>query len=149
MRQIFFYINILFLIFLFCACKNESINSPEILTHSQWQALNIGNYDFEQRVSCFCPPPAGRFHEITVESGAIVEIIDLEDGRSLSSENFGFFKTISQLLEFVESINPDSVAVFNIEYDSNFGFPSSLYVDFHQGIADEEIGYETRNFKGN
>ncbi len=149
MRQIFFYINILFLIFLFCACKNESINSPEILTHSQWQALNIENYEFEQRVVCFCTPPAGRFHKITVESGAIVEIIDLEDDRSLPSENFDFFKTISQLLEFVESIDPDSVAVFNIEYDSNFGFPSSIYVDFDSFTLDEEIGYETRNFNRN
>lgn len=149
MKQMFFYISSFFLVFLISSCKNESINFPEMLTHSQWQVLNIENYEFEQRVICFCAPPAGRFHKITVEFGAIVEITDLEDGRSLPSENFDFFKTISQLLEFVESINPDSVAVFNIEYDSNFGFPSSIYVDFHQGIADEEIGYETRNFKGN
>jgi len=120
-----------------------------MLTHSQWQALNIENYEFEQRVVCFCAPPAGRFHKITVESGAIVEIIDLDEERSLPSDNFSFFKTISHLLEFVESINPDSVAIFNIEYDSNFGFPSSIYVDYDHRIADEEIGYETRNFKVN
>ncbi len=149
MKQMFFYISSFFLVFLISSCKNESINFPEMLTDSQWQALNIENYEFEQRVVCLCTPPAGRFNKITVESGANFEIIDLEDGRSLPSENFDFFKTIYQLLEFVESINPDSVAVFNIEYDSNFGFPSSIYVDFHQGIADEEIGYETRNFKGN
>jgi len=119
-----------------------------MLTHSQWKALNIENYEFEQRVICFCPPPAGRFHKITVESGAIVEIVDLEDGSSVSDE-YNFFKTISQLLEFVESINPDSVAVFNIEYDSGIGFPSSIYVDFSHRIADEEIGYETSNFNRN
>ncbi len=149
MKQMFFYIGSFFIVFLISSCKNESINFPEMLSHSQWQALNIENYEFEQRVVCFCTPPAGRFHKITVESGAIVEIIDLEDGRSLPSENFDFFKTISQLLVFVESISPDSVAVFNIEYDSNFGFQSSIYVDFHQGSADEEIGYETRNFNRN
>ena len=149
MKQMFFYISSFFLVFLISSCKNESINFPEMLTHSQWQVLNIENYEFEQNVICFFAPPAGRFHKITVESGAIVEIIDLEDDRSLPSENFSFFKTISQLLEFVESINPDSVAVFNIEYDNNFGFPSSIYVDFNQGIADEEIGYETRNFNRN
>ncbi len=149
MKQMFFYIGSFFLFFLISTCKNESINFPEMLTHSQWQALNIENYEFEQRVICFCVPPAGRFHKITVESGTIVEIIDPEDNRPLPSENFVFFKTISQLLEFVESINPDSVAVFNIEYDSNFGFPSSIYVDFNQWIADEEIGYETRNFNSN
>ena len=135
MKQMFFYISSFFLVFLISSCKNESINFPEMLTHSQWQVLNIENYEFEQSVICFCAPPAGRFHKITVEFGTIVEITDLEDGRSLPSENFDFFKTISQLLEFVESINPDSVAVFNIEYDSNFGFPSSIYVDYDHRIA--------------
>ena len=70
MKQMFFYISSFFLVFLISSCKNESINFPEMLTHSQWQALNIENYEFEQRVVCFCTPPAGRFHKITVESGA-------------------------------------------------------------------------------
>lgn len=147
MKRMFFYISFFLLVFLISSCKNESINFPEMLTHAQWQAFNIDNYEFEQRVVCFCAPPAGRFHKITVESGAIVEIIDLAEERSLPSENFSFFKTISHLLEFVESINPDSVAIFNIEYDSNFGFPSSIYVDYDHRIADEEIGYETKKFQ--
>ncbi len=148
MRKLFFISDIILLMFLFCSCNNESINFPEMLTLSQWDELNIEDYEYEQRVICFCAPPAGRFHKITVESGAIVEIVDVEDG-SIVADEHNFFKTISELLEFVESINPDSVALINVEYDSSFGFPSFVYVDFNQGIADEEIGYETRNFNRN
>lgn len=148
MRQILFYSGTVFLILLLSACENESINFPEMLTLSQWDELNIENYEYEQRFVCFCAPPAGRFHKITVGSGEIVEIVDLEDGSAVVDEH-NSFKTISKLLEFVESIDPDSVALINVEYDSSFGFPSFIYVDFSHGIADEEIGYETRNFKPN
>ena len=148
MRQIFSYFGTFSLILLLLSCESESINFPEMLTLSQWHELSIANYEYEQRIVCFCAPPAGQFHKITVESGAIVEIRDLENGNFVVDEH-NSFRTISQLLEFVESIDPDSVAMINVEYDSSFGFPSSIYVDFNHGIADEEIGYETRNFKRN
>jgi len=142
MKQFFLYITALLALLLSFACDQEAMNSPEI--------LKIKNYQITQQVICFCiSPPAGRFYKLTVENGVIVKGTDLQDGSNLPSDNFDFFKTIAQLQEFVDSINPDSVAVFNVEYDNKFGFPSSIYVDFNQTIADEEIGYETRNFNRN
>ncbi|MFQ5649951.1 MAG: DUF6174 domain-containing protein [bacterium] len=106
-------------------------------------ALQISHYEFEQRVLCFCAPPAGQFHKLTVSDDRLV----LVDDREPTEAEVHTFKTISQLFEFVESIDPDSVAVLRVEYDETYGFPSDIYVDYDSRIVDEEIRYESKNFK--
>ncbi len=131
--------------FLFIGCGKDSVSpSGETLTLSEWKSGAVGDYEFEQQVNCFCAAPAGRFHRLTVRDGEIVTAVDLRSGQGLNSSQFHFFKTIQELIEFAESIDPDSVARLDVEFDPVLKYPSSIYVDYDERIADEEIGYETR-----
>ena len=40
-----------------------------------------------------------------------------------------------------------NLAVLETTYDSFYGFPTKLYIDRDERIADEEIGYSISNFK--
>ena len=42
------------------------------------------------------------------------------------------------------SNNPD---YYEIEYDTNYGFPKSMFFDMSEMIADEEIAYYITDFK--
>lgn len=129
-----------------CSCEQKVVNPQNESTPSEWEALNIDDYEIDQRVNCFCAtPPANRFHKITVRDDKIVSAVDLQDGQVLPEKDFAFFKTISELVEFVDSIDPDGVAVYDVRIDSTHGFPTFIYIDFDSRLADEEIGYETKN----
>lgn len=129
-----------------CSCEQKVVNPQNESTPSEWEALNIDDYEIDQRVNCFCAtPPANRFHKITVRGDKIVSAVDLQDGQVLPEKDFAFFKTISELVEFVDSIDRDRVAVYDVRNDSTHGFPTFIYIDFDSRLADEEIGYETKN----
>lgn len=129
-----------------CSCEQKVVNPQNESTPSDWDALNIDDYEIDQRVNCFCAtPPANRFHKITVRDDKIVSAVDLQDGQVLPEKDFAFFKTISELVEFVDSIDRDGVAVYDVRIDSTHGFPTFIYIDFDSRLADEEIGYETKN----
>lgn len=129
-----------------CSCEQKVVNPQNESTPSEWEALNIDDYEIDQRVNCFCAtPPANRFHKITVRDDKIVSAVDLQDGQVLPEKDFAFFKTISELVEFVDSIDRDRVAVYDVRNDSTHGFPTFIYIDFDSRLADEEIGYETKN----
>ena len=87
-----------------CSCEQKVVNPQNESTPSEWEALNIDDYEIDQRVNCFCAtPPANRFHKITVRDDKIVSAVDLQDGQVLPEKDFAFFKTISELVEFVDS----------------------------------------------
>ena len=70
----------------------------------------------------------------------------MSNDSSLSQNQWQRYKTVDQLFAAVHSINKDSVASFNVEFDSTYGYPASFYVDPNAQIADEEYGYNTKNF---
>lgn len=130
-----------------CSCEQNVANPQNESTPTEWESLGIDDYEMDQRVNCFCvTPPANRLHKIRVRDDKIVSTVDLQDGRALPENDFAIFKTISELIEFVDYIDPDSVAVYDVRLDSTHGFPTFIYIDFDRRLADEEIGYETRNF---
>ncbi len=104
------------------------------------------NYSIEQRISCFCAAPAGQWHKLTVINGEITRAVEVQTGKTLPPEKLNFFKTIEDLMDFVAGVNPDSVAVFDLEIDPEHGYPSRIYVDFDERLADEEVGFENRHF---
>jgi hypothetical protein len=134
---------ILYFGFLTLSCRNPFTDSDNPNNSGKFE-----NYTFEQSVLCFCPaPPAGVFYKLTVRNNEIVAAENTQTGEKLDAREFDFFKTISGLIELVDSINEDSVAVFNVTYDEEHGYPTYVYIDYSFNIADEEIGYRSRNFE--
>lgn len=126
------------------SCNNPFTNNGGSNTPGEFK-----NYTFEQQVICFCAPPAGIFFKLTVRDSQIVSAENTETGEMLEARQFNFFKTIPELVELVNSIDEDSVAVLDVTYDEKDGYPTYVYIDYSAQIADEEIGYRSRNFERN
>ncbi|KAA3618674.1 MAG: hypothetical protein DWQ05_06850 [Calditrichaeota bacterium] len=110
----------------------------------RWQAYGLEDYVIEQQVSCFCIF-GGREFQVYVAGNKISKIIEIESGSPIDSTLWGFYKTIDELFEIIESIEGDSVYNSQVEYDARFGFPSLISLDYNQHIADDEIAYITKN----
>lgn len=126
-----------------------SCNNPFVDSGSSNKSGEFKNYTFEQQVICFCAPPAGIFFKLTVRDSQIVSAENTQTGEMLEAREFSFFKTIPELTELVNSIDKDSVAVLDVTYDEKDGYTTHVYIDFSAQIADEEIGYRSKNFKRN
>lgn len=120
----------------------SSIKDPA----ERWRAYGLRSYVFEQLRNCFCVHGGIPF-KIYIQNEQIVQITNKATGEALDSNDFHLFKTVPQLFEFLESIDADSVAVFNVQFHPRFGFPNFIYVDFSERIADEEMGFVSANLE--
>ena len=142
MRQCYF---LVFLI-LFITCSetesHETISSFEA-NKEKWENASILDYSFVFQVSCYCTVEYTSPKTVSVRSGNIVTVNDLAYSEEIHR---GIF-SINDLFKEIEKASNQNVAVLETTYDSFYGFPTKLYIDRDERIADEEIGYSISNFK--
>ncbi len=117
---------------LIIACSNES--EPEALPD---------HYCFELTFTCFCLP-AG-LNQIEVRNDEVISYSN-EHG-DIPSDQFIQTLTISQLSLEVEDYLSRTLFSKQVEYHPVYGFPSKVFFDVDQNIADEEWGYDITNFR--
>jgi len=116
----------------------SSIADPK----ARWQAYGITQYTIEQILDCFCPY-GGIPIKVNVRNSQVFKVYQAGNGFRLPDAYWGQFRTIDGLFDVVDSVNPDSVSVFNVSYDARYGFPTIIFVDPNDMVADEEYGYRT------
>jgi hypothetical protein len=108
----------------------------------RWNAYHVRDYTIRQRRLCFCPDGGIPF-EITIRQDTIVAAANSISRDPVPSADWVRFRTVEELFQLVRTIDPESVASFQVSYDSRFGFPSRVYVDPWQDAFDEQYGYVT------
>jgi hypothetical protein len=54
--------------------------------------------------------------------------------------------TIDEFFEYIKNQRLENPIVESLEFDSMYGFPTYIYFDISEMIADEEIGYTLTDF---
>ena len=132
--------------------KEATMTTKELALHdlaqakAKWIKADVKQYRMDQSVSCFCyfENPEANTWSINETIGGEILINDEPNIKS-----YPFAKTVNQLFGAIEEyINREPYPnVISVEYNPLIGFPQSLYVDLDEMIADEEIGWEQKNFK--
>ncbi|MCB2206361.1 hypothetical protein KQI65_16575 [bacterium] len=135
------------IVLLFTACDDDTSVTPRDWTEltqqrTAWENLNIHDYEITQSRLCFC------FHggapvRLVVRADTLVSGMLLEDSTMLTREELQWYKTVDQLFDFAQDIDPNDVAQFDLEYDSLQHYPSRIWVDYSVNVADEEMGYNS------
>jgi hypothetical protein len=55
-------------------------------------------------------------------------------------------KTIDEFFDYIKERQNQNPVIENLDFDSIYGFPSYIYFDISEMIADDEIGYTITNF---
>jgi hypothetical protein len=112
----------------------------------EWKSQEIHDYRFVYTVSCFCgftgPNPA----VITVIDDEVVKVEYLapsQNGGTVSTNGYPTIDGIFALLAAARARNPDKI---DVDYDSQYGFPRSIEIDYVKNAADDEIEYKVENF---
>ena len=132
-----------FAIALMYSCKKESEISSDLSPDAvKWEALNITDYDYTLQISCFCIIDYTQPKRIVVRDDKVVSIagVPFEDLNDTS------YRTINGFFEYIEKQRKLNPVVEEIEFDLEYGFPTYIYFDISEMIADEEIGYTLTDF---
>tara|TARA_B100000575_G_scaffold54069_1_gene40613 strand:- start:48885 stop:49274 length:390 start_codon:yes stop_codon:yes gene_type:complete len=120
--------------------KNKELEGREL-----WYSLNINNYSMTQQISCYCYPEDFIMpKDIVVHSGKIISINGFSPEKTVGYESF---LTINEIFQFFDSKLADNPDYYEVKYNTDYGFPVSIFFDMSKMIADEEIGYYITDFK--
>jgi hypothetical protein len=98
-----------------------------------WAAAGLVTYTYEYQRSCECLPEDTALKVVKAVDGIVVSV----DG--LPVESINAIPTIAGLFEQVQAaIDSDAFRVV-VEYDEELGYPSSIFIDYEELVADEEL----------
>lgn len=129
------------LLFLSCGKENTAGEDPFVLNKEKWISQEIDSYTFDLTISCFCPVEFLGPNRINVQNREISEV----NGVPYLESNFAY-PTLDELFGFIEqqmALNPQ---VAQIQYNLRYGYPTRIYIDQSDLIADEEIDYTITRF---
>ncbi|MDA9157879.1 DUF6174 domain-containing protein [Flavobacteriaceae bacterium] len=94
------------------------------------------------QISCYCMSEYTFPKAIVVKNNQIQSV----DGVAYADSEFGTFMTIDEFFEYIKNQRLENPIVESLEFDSMYGFPTYIYFDISEMIADEEIGYTLTDF---
>ncbi|MBK9927519.1 MAG: hypothetical protein IPP66_19795 [Anaerolineales bacterium] len=121
-----------------------SVSGTELSRNqSKWQDANITNYRFQLSVGCFCAFRSQMPVTVEVKNGEVVSITDV-NGAVISEtdpnrEFIAKYATIDRLFSELESDSVQKADHLTVTYDSTYGFPSEINIDFIEQAADDEL----------
>jgi hypothetical protein len=114
--------------------------SPTVGTYPEFAPAD---YTYLLTVSCFCAF-AGSPVEVTVTNAEVVGAVYSQDDTGRGEVHAGdladktYWLTINDVIARANDTSADKVTV---DWPAGQDYPSSVYVDPHKNMADEEIGY--------
>lgn len=119
----------------------DEVTSREML----WKNAAIHQYTYTLRVNCFCPVSVVGPHIIKVVADTIVSV----NGLPYQPTVTGKLSTLAELFSFIRESDAKKPYQRKVQFNDVYGFPESVFYDFNQQIADEEIGYVVTDFTKN
>ena len=135
-----------FCLFLVFSCKLPAANLEKMSPEQRWEKANIHAYEYLLRINCFCSPETIGPHRIQVKADTIFSVNGIPYDRAKS---YVILKTMPEFFRFIKDSDARNPFRKSVLYDSIYGFPTSLYYDFDERIADEEVGYIITEFRKN
>ncbi|HEX4932677.1 MAG TPA: DUF6174 domain-containing protein [Gemmatimonadaceae bacterium] len=111
-----------------------------------WSAQRIDDYEFVVRRECFCPM-GGVAVRVQVRNYLVVSReIDLT-GVAVPSSLAHQYPSIDGLFGLIQGAIDDRAYEITTRYDSSYGFPTDVYIDYDRRVVDEEEGYVLLRFR--
>lgn len=129
----------------FTSCTKPATTDEVTANELQWKKEDIHQYTYTLRVNCYCPVFVVGPHIIKVVADTIVSV----NGSQYQPTASGKIPTLSELFSFIRESDAKKPYQRKVQFNNAYGFPESIYYDFSQQIADEEIGYVITDFTKN
>ena len=114
---------------------------------TMWDQTRSSDYTYEYNVLCECSDNFGQTVKVTVTAGAIESIVYAESGDSGKSGDPPVvagsprYHTIDSLFNVIQDAITDEADQLTVSYDSEFGYPTNVEIDYHVNATDDEYTF--------
>jgi len=102
-------------------------------------------YAYDYRNVRFAIGPVVEPVRIRVRGSAIVSVVSLATGQEMSPDAWRYYETVEGLFRTLEKAYAQGAAEVRVQYHPQLGYPTDVYIDYDQRLADEEAGYVLSN----
>lgn len=114
----------------------------------KWQSFTSGPDEFVSyttQQSGFQPPEFTRPMTVFERNGEITRATYADTNEPVPDNVRNSLQTVDQRFAQLQNAYDNGAATVNVEYDAQFGFPTSVFIDQSEMIADEEVRYSITN----
>lgn len=110
-----------------------------VAARARWNLQGAANYTMRGSTNCFCMY-GGQVVDIAVSNGVVTGVTLVATNTALPSGMAGGFKSVEQLFDVIDEAIREGAQRIEVEYDPRRGYPTRLWIDRSERIADEEYG---------
>jgi hypothetical protein len=127
------------------ACRDTTGPAHDLAeAKARWRQTRPQSYAFTYGVSCFCLYAGPVVVDVRGDSVTAWRV--LSTGTPALPNGIVPSTTIDRLFAALDSAVARHPARFDATYDRKYGYPTSVYIDFVENVADDEIGYSVSQF---
>ena len=123
------------------ACGDSTGPEVDLLSEQRalWETLGLQDYAYDVQRVCFCLVREGV--RVTVMGGAVTGATDLATGEVLEPNEVQWYLTVDGLFDILQDAYDRNAHEVQVEFDPNRGYPTRIFIDYSEMIADEELGF--------
>ena len=124
----------------------EELRAELLKAREKWGQQSFNNaYRFVQSRRCFCSDTYTQ--DVVAEYAAgITSLTYREDESQVPISRVAHYKSVYELFSFIED-NLDEADVVEAEFHPELGYPTYIFIDFKDCLADEELTYVTSDLE--
>ena len=107
----------------------------------RWEAQRPDGYRFTYTRSCFCPPQLRGPFVVTVRGEEAADVRYEGEGEPDKAASERAALTVDDLFDVLADAYERRAESVQATYDAKTGQPTSIQIDYHEQMADEEVGF--------
>jgi len=137
---------VLVLVSLVSCSSSTGVTRELTVAMRRWTASAPASYEITVSRGCFCGPDATRAVVVRVRAGQVESRRYADTGADVAANLAAAYPTVAELFAIIQDAESRDAAQIDAQYDATYGYPTSLYIDYSERIADEEMSYAMRDF---
>jgi hypothetical protein len=131
------------------ACSSSTDPSDQAqtlaLSRARWNRSGIANYQFTIARLCECTPESVGQVVVEVRGGEVSER-KYASGITVDPQYADLFTDVPGLFDLIDEAIRRDAAGLAIRYNTAYGYPESIQIDWVAGAVDDEISYRISDF---
>ena len=113
-----------------------------------WSSTSVASYKLGYTRTCYCPEEYLSPYISVVDNGAVADVLFASNKTSVdpSSPIVADTVTVELLFERIQGAYDSDAVEVTVDYDTTFGYPVTIFIDYDTMIADEEFSLQVDSF---
>ena len=115
------------------------------LSRARWFNTGVRDYQFTIARVCECTPESTGPVVVEVRAGVVAERTYVS-GSSVDPQYADLFTSVPGLFDLIDEAIRRDAAGLGVRYNSVYGYPESIQIDWRAGAVDDEVSYRITDF---